>query len=705
MARKLVNGNGSGGQKNAASKPISPPPARGAGGEDLPAYLSNGMIGLRVRANPCMTGMMLLSGFAGEDPIRHILVGAAAPYPLAIDLALDGVWMSDVPGQVDLVEQSYDFATAELSSRLSFAAGGARATIEILTFCSRDQPSILCQEMVLVVDNATDVKIRPFIDGRGVSGRPALALRGYPGEPPQVSEGALLWESPGRLSTCGLAYSTELIGAKAEPSRPGLQDHCLSSEYAFRARASRSYRLRQIVSVVASVTHHQPECQADRLLGKALQQGFVRLREGNQKCWADLWRGRIRIRGADKRWQELTDAAFYYLNSSAHASSPASTSMFGLATWHDYHYYYGHVMWDIESFVVPAVTFLQPHAAAALLDFRTRTIMGARHNAQLMGRRGLQFPWESDPSTGEEAAPLPGSASWHEDHVSLDVAEAFAFFANVTGDERFLHDKAWPILAGVCDWIASRVVETGRGYEFPAAMGVAERKAPSDNSAFTNMAAIRVLRHTIAAGKHLGRPIDPAWQRIADELVIPRRGDVVLSHDGYRASEEKGATPDPLMGIFPLGFELGETVERATIAYYLSKADDYIGAPMLSALYGVWAARLGDRERALQYLEEGYGRFDNGRFHQTLEYRRDKFPDQPPAGPFFANIGGYLASLILGFAGLRPSSADISQWTTRPIVLPEGWDAIEIDRLWVRGHEARLEAVHGADRAVLEFRD
>ena len=29
-------------------------------------------------------------------------------------------------------------------------------------------------------------------------------------------------------------------------------------------------------------------------------------------------------------------------------ASPASTSMFGLATWHDYHYYYGHVMWDIK---------------------------------------------------------------------------------------------------------------------------------------------------------------------------------------------------------------------------------------------------------------------------------------------------------------------------------------------------------------------
>ena len=46
-------------------------------------------------------------------------------------------------------------------------------------------------------------------------------------------------------------------------------------------------------------------------------------------------RGRIRLIGAGDEWQALADAAFFYLNTSVHASSPASTSIFGLATWHD----------------------------------------------------------------------------------------------------------------------------------------------------------------------------------------------------------------------------------------------------------------------------------------------------------------------------------------------------------------------------------
>jgi len=48
------------------------------------------------------------------------------------------------------------------------------------------------------------------------------------------------------------------------------------------------------------------------------------------------------------------------MNTSVHASSPASTSMFGLATWHDYHYYFGHVMWDIEAFAVPPLMAWPP---------------------------------------------------------------------------------------------------------------------------------------------------------------------------------------------------------------------------------------------------------------------------------------------------------------------------------------------------------
>ncbi|HLK26197.1 MAG TPA: glycoside hydrolase family 65 protein [Caulobacteraceae bacterium] len=610
--------------------------------------------------------------------------------------------MSDTPQALRLLHQSYDFATAELTSRLAFTVGERTAEVEVLTFCSRDRPTIACQQVEIGVDGACDVEFRARVDTSGVSGRALRHARETPGEKEPSCDGMLLWESAGGLSSCGLAFSTDLAGAAASCERPPLDGTGLTSEYAWRGRRGRRCRLRQVVSLVPSALHRQPDFEAARLVAFAANVGFDALRQANRDRWSELWKGRVRLVGADERWQAMADAAFFYLMTSVHSSSPASTSIFGLATWHDYHYYYGHVMWDIETFCVPPLIFLQPDAAHAILDYRLRSLEAARSNARLMGRRGVQFPWESAPSSGEEAAPVPGTAAWREDHVSLDVARAFALYADAAGDEAFARDKAWPVLSGVAEWIKSRVIETSRGFEIRASMGIAERKAPADNAVFTNLSARAVLEATVSLASQLGHAIDPAWSRIAAGLRVPKRGAVVLPHDRYRRDEEKGATPDPLMGVFPLAGGFDAATETATLSQFLACADDYIGSPMLSALYGVWAARTGNRTLAAELLDAGYARFCTGRFTQTLEYREDVFPEQPRAGPFFANLGGFLMSLILGFPGVTPGPGEPQSWCRGPVVLPAGWRAIEIDRLWIRGQPWRLSATHGASSARLE---
>ncbi|CAN5557971.1 hypothetical protein BH10PSE4_BH10PSE4_32090 [soil metagenome] len=142
-------------------------------------------------------------------------------------------------------------------------------------------------------------------------------------------------------------------------------------------------------------------------------------------------------------------------------------------------------------------------------------------------------------------------------------------------------------------------------------------------------------------------------------------------------------------------YPLAPAEEKATLELYLGMARDYIGSPMLSALYGAWAARLGDRSLSLKLLDEGYGQFCTGRFLQTLEYRADRFPEQSQAGPFFANIGGFLTGLLFGFTGLKVGPGGPETWIEREVVLPQGWTAIEVDRLWVRGRATRLSARQG----------
>lgn len=690
---------------DASSRPINPPTAYGDLGDELPAYVANGLIGLRVRPMALRAGMALISGYSGQHPVRRIEAAANAPYPLAGDLGLGGSWLSDADSAVSDLQQDYDFGSGELHSRFRVTLGGREAAVEVLTFCSRHDPTLACQEIAVTLSQGGEIALRAGIDARGADGRLMRESREAPEEGPVV-DGALLWQSGGGLSTCGLAYVATVEGGDfGEAERSAFQYGQFHSVFRGRARGGRTVRLRQIVSLVPDVMHATPDQHAARLAAKAAHDGFEGLRAANRDVWDEVWKGRIRLVGASDRWQALADAAVFYLNCSTHGASPASTSIFGLATWHDYHYYYGHVMWDIEAFAVPPLCLLQPEAARSLLDYRSRSLQGARHNARLFGRRGLQFPWESAPRSGEESAPIPGTAAWHEDHVSLDVAHAFALHAWLTGDDEFLRAKAWPVLSGVADWISSRAIRSAKGYEIRASMGIAEREQPVENAAFTNMAAAVVLREAIAAAERLGRHADPVWFEIAERMILPRRGPVVVSHDGYRKDEEKGGTPDPLMGIFPFGYPMSADDEAATLAFYLQQADGYIGSPMLSALYGAWAARLGDRGQALRLLDEGYGQFIQGRFLQTLEYRADRFPEQPRAGPFFANIGGFLTGLLFGFAGLRCGWGPSGDWLDRDASLPKGWRGIEVERLWLGGKPMSLSARHGARAKIAPAED
>ena len=137
-----------------------------------------------------------------------------------------------------------------------------------------------------------------------------------------------------------------------------------------------------------------------------LNRGFDELRSTNTNIWKDIWRGRIRLIDSSERWQAIADAAYYYLHASAHPASLFSTAMFGLAYWPDYNYYFGHVMWDIETFAFPPFLLTAPETARALLDYDSRGLPAARMNASMQGYAGVQYPWESSADFGRSPPPL-----------------------------------------------------------------------------------------------------------------------------------------------------------------------------------------------------------------------------------------------------------------------------------------------------------
>jgi protein-glucosylgalactosylhydroxylysine glucosidase len=676
--------------------PISPKPLTRFEPGALPAYLSNGLIGLRVAQLPLSSSVAIVSAFAGVDPQTGVESFAPGPYPVAADVVVDGVSMRDAHGTVRLVEQRYDFACGELLTRLRFQPRDIAVDVEVVTVCSRSHPHVVIQQVSATPDKPCDLTLRAIVDPGGAPGR-AVERRSPSGrEQTGSADGTLLWEASGALSRCGVAYLTE-IRPSTTPNFEPVTDQALTTSYDLRARRERTVVLRQIAALVPGAIHIQPDLQAVRLAQAAREFGFEALREANRRIWAELWRGRPILHGAETRWQRLADAAHFYLHTSAHHSSPASTSMFGLAFWPDYHYYRGHVMWDIEAFAVPPLILTNPTAARGLLRYRSTRREAAARNAAMAGYQGLQFPWESSPRLGEESAPDAGEGAVHEHHVSQDVALAFARFVDVTGDREFERQDAWPVLSGVATWIESRVVWKGRRAEIRGANGVAELEGRVvNNNAFVNGSAVVTLRQAAAMADRVGDDRADHWRKLAEAIVIPTGADGgIKNHDRHRRDEPKGATPEAAAALWPVGFQVDPSTEQATYRRAVEDADGYVGAPMLSAMLGVYAARLGDKARARDLFQLGYADFVTEPFTVTLEYEATRFPEMPRAGPFTANLGGFLMALLYGLPGLEPDAHDPASWPKRAVVLPTGWDAIEVDRVWVRGRPMALEANDG----------
>lgn len=663
-----------------------------------PAYLANGLVGLRVGQIPMPQGTALVNGFVGLSPEKGHEEYAEAPYPVGADIALEGVWLSERPDLAGLQGQEYDFACGELRSRFAYSVKGITAAVEVLTFCSRTQPTLTLQEIVVTVDRPCSLTMQAHVDQRGLSG--TLGYRCMPGK---YADAILRWDARAGLSTVGAAYASEFIGEGLERRRRndyGHEEDLELTQYFIAAQPDKHYVLRQIGSLVPSLMHGEPHWQASRQVGIGLWHGFDKLRADNRAAWAELWKGRPVLHGAGERWQDISDSCYLYLHSSVSPSTPCSVAPFGLSRRCEYS---GHVFWDYETFMYPAVLLTAPEAARATMEYRSRLLPMARFNAQLNGYRGVQFPWQSG-NAGFEVTPFYAGAAGGatEQHVNLDVAFAMIQYVHATGDNLFFRQHAWPVVQGVAEWIASRVTKTARGYEIRHITGIDEGRDNVHNNSFTNALSIVILREAATLARRFGSVPPPQWSDIAENMFLPidPQTKALLKHEGYRY-EGGVCVPETMNLYFPYGYTHSPEVDEATYRFHLGLAHTYVGYPMESANYAVWACRKGERELALSLLEEGTAARIVEPYLQMLECA-PRFGNPQQHTYFLTGAGALLTALLLGFTGVHLDAGEPQGWARHPVVLPEGWEALEVERIWARGEPMRLVARHGAHRAQIE---
>ncbi len=672
-----------------------------------PAYLANGLIGLRVGQIPLTGGTALVNSYIGKSPTKESDEYAAAPYPVGADIGVNGRYLSERPAAATFISQDYDMSCGELRSRFVYSFEDITATVDVLTLCNRRFPGVVQQEIGVAVNKPCDLVVQAHVDPRGLPGR---LLDWY--RPSHNTDGILHWQAPEGFSRIGAAY---LATCCQEGVRKIRNDYAHErdlqlSRFAIAAEPGQRYVMRQLGSLVPSLMHGEPHLQAARLVEHANWYGFDDLRRRNRAAWEALWQSRVRLVGADPVWQELVDTSFFYLHSSVSPATPSSIAPFGLSQ----NGYAGHVFWDTETFMFPAVLLTAPAAAQAMVEYRARCVPQARFNAMLNGGTGLQFPWQSG-NHGYEVSSYytEGNA---ELHINVDIAFAMIQYVNATGDDIFFRQHAWPMVKGVADWIVATADKTSRGYEIHHVVGIAENFPDVNNNCTLNCLAIEILRAAGRWAERLGVKSGRKWRDVAENIFVPIHPDQrwILPHEGYvynPAGEnwahinqnEAVYCIEAMMLSFPFGYSHSPEVDAATRKHYLKYLHTYMGMPMEAANCVVWACREGEREMALDFLEAGYSsrRVEPyGMIGECAQFR----PGCPNEN-FVTAQGGLLTAFILGLGGLDIGPGEVREWAKHPIVLPGNWEAIEIDRLYAGEHPFRFRAEQGATKAAIELEE
>ncbi|MFN7822192.1 MAG: glycosyl hydrolase family 95 catalytic domain-containing protein [Bacteroidota bacterium] len=434
-------------------------------------------------------------------------------------------------------------------------------------------------------------------------------------------------------------------------------------KFSKKLTAGQSYRFSIAGTSITSAHHDDPLNEAERMSLFARLEGRDRLVQKHQKAWEDLWKSDVVIEG-DNQAQQDVRSMLYHLYSFVREGNDLSVSPMGLSGLG----YNGHVFWDTELWMYPALLVMQPALAKSLVEYRFQRLAAARRNAFSHGYRGAMFPWESA-GTGVEETPVWALSGPFEHHITACVGLAAWNYYCVTQDKDWLREKGWPLLKETADFWASRVERNGPGkYDINNVVAADEWAENVDNNAFTNAAAKAVLQHATRAAGILGLPADPDWMQVASNIpILTMENGVTKEHAAYAGEGIKQADVNLLA--YPLReVTMPEQIKR-DLQYYETRVPQEGTPAMTHAIFSLLYARLGDAENAHRLFKESYQPNLLPPFRVIAETKGG-------TNPYFATgAGGVLQSVLMGFGGLDISETGIRQ--LKPI-LPPSWKSMKI---------------------------
>lgn len=408
---------------------------------------------------------------------------------------------------------------------------------------------------------------------------------------------------------------------------------------------------------------NDPKSESERMVIYNLLNTKDVLLAQHQKLWDSLWEGDIVIEG-DLKSQQDVRLALYHLYAFGRGDSDLSIAPMGLSLQTPYN---GHIFWDTELWMFPPLLVFNQDIARSLVNYRSDRLTPAMERAKNYGYDGAMFPWESD-DTGEEATPPFALTGPFEHHITADIAIAFWNYYRVTQNEKWLADKGYPLLKEVADfWVSRSERNVDGSYSINNVVGANEYAANIDDNAFTNGAAITALRYAGLAAAKLNLEPNPAWENVANNIVIHKFEDgTTKENKTYSGAIIKQADVNLLS--FPLNIVNDKEDILKDLKYYepkLSKKGPAMGKSIFAVLY----ARAGDVDKAYSLYKESYEPNQQKPFGALSEVATSNF------SYFATGAGGMLQTVLFGFGGLDFTEEGIVQ---KNPVLPKQWKSLTI---------------------------
>jgi trehalose/maltose hydrolase-like predicted phosphorylase len=434
--------------------------------------------------------------------------------------------------------------------------------------------------------------------------------------------------------------------------------------------AGKTYQYAVAGTSITSAHDADPLNQAERLTMFAKLEGRERLIKHHEQAWNDLWKSDIKIEG-DAQAQQDVHSMLYHLYSFSRAGTAYSLSPMGLSGLG----YNGHVFWDADLWMFPALLVLHPEIAKSTIEYRYQRLAAAKQNAFSHGYKGAMFPWESADS-GVEETPVWALSGPFEHHITADVALAAWSYYCVSQDKQWLLEKGWPILSATADFWASRVERNGPGhFDIKDVVAADEWAENIDNDAFTNAAAKVNLQSALSAAYILGiRITNLDWRLVEENIPIPKFPDgVTKEFDTYKGEGIKQADVNLLA--YPLKSITEPGQIEKDLKYYETRVPNEGTPAMTQAIFALLYSRLGNGNKAYRFFKEAYEPNLNPPFRVIAETKGG-------TNPYFATgAGGIIQSLLMGFGGLNITPAGVVQIKSK---LPDNWKSLTITGVGVK---------------------